>query len=224
MMKLTPLSRRDVASKSTTELTKEYIKEHPSIKNCLGMGLINYSALSRHIAKELHIERKMSMEAILIAARRFQIELGKDRVQMEQIKNLLARSEVELRNKIAVLIVDKSFDFEEINSIHQKIHNDHNPFYFLEGSNNYTIITTDKYLPLLEAKLRGKMLKKHQNLALIMFKSSKEIESQLGVIAYLSALFAENGVNIVEFLSCWTDTLFVIDTKDVPRALAFLRF
>ncbi len=210
--------------KSTTELTKEFIKEHPAIKSCLGMGLINYSALSRHIAKELGIEKKTSMEAILVAARRFQLELGKDRRQVEQIKNLLARSEVELRNKITVLIVEKSFDVEQINSIHQNIHKDHNPFYFLEGSDNYTIITTDKYLPLLEVKLRGKILKKHHNLALIMFKSAKEIESQLGVIAYLTSLFAENGVNIVEFLSCWTDTLFVINTKDVPKALAFLRF
>ena len=218
------LLRKEAAPKSTTELTKEYIKDHPSIKNCLRMGLVNYSALARHIAKELHIERKMSMEAILVAARRFQMELGKDRVQVEQIKNMLARSEVELRNKITVLIVEKSFDFEYINSIHQRIHTEHNPFYFLEGSDNYTIITAEKYLPLLEAKLKGKILKKHHNLALIMFKSAKEIESQLGVIAYLTSLFAENGVNIVEFLSCWTDTLFVIDTKDVPGALAFLRF
>src|SRR3989338_260778 len=218
------LLRKEAAPKSTTELTKEYIKDHPSIKNCLRMGLVNYSALARLIAKELHIERKMSMEAILVAARRFQMELGKDRVQVEQIKNMLARSEVELRNKITVLIVEKSFDFEYINSIHQRIHTEHNPFYFLEGSDNYTIITAEKYLPLLEAKLKGKILKKHHNLALIMFKSAKEIESQLGVIAYLTSLFAENGVNIVEFLSCWTDTLFVIDTKDVPGALAFLRF
>ena len=57
-----------------------------------------------------------------------------------------------------------------------------------------------------------------------MFKSAKEIESQLGVIAYLCGLFAENGVNIVEFLSCWTDTLFVINTKDVAKTLTFLRF
>ena len=218
------LLRKEAAPKSTTELTKEYIKDHPSIKNCLRMGLVNYYALARHIAKELHIERKMSMEAILVAARRFQMELGKDRVQVEQIKNMLARSEVELRNKITVLIVEKSFDFEYINSIHQRIHTEHNPFYFLEGSDNYTIITAEKYLPLLEAKLKGKILKKHHNLALIMFKSAKEIESQLGVIAYLCGLFAENGVNIVEFLSCWTDTLFVINTKDVAKTLTFLRF
>ena len=35
---------------------------------------------------------------------------------------------------------------------------------------------------------------------------------------------AENGVNILEFLSCWTDTLFIIDSKDVNKAITFLKF
>ncbi len=218
------MKHKEAAPKSTTELTKEYIKEHPSIKNCLGMGLINYSALSRHIALELRIEKKTSMEAILVAARRFQVELGKDRSQAEQIKNLLAQSEVELRNKIAVVIVEKSINLGPVGDFQKMVNQEHNLFYFLEGSDNYTLIVQDKYLALLESKLRGKIVKKHQNLALIMIKSAKEIETQLGVIAYLTSLFAENGVNIMEFLSCWTDTLFVIETKDVAKALMFLRF
>ena len=64
--------------KNTTEMTNEYINEHPHIKNCLKRGLINYSALARYIAKELDIEKKSSKEAILIASRRKQDSLKKE--------------------------------------------------------------------------------------------------------------------------------------------------
>ena len=58
--------------KNTTELTHEYVHEHPHIKHCLKQGLINYSSLARFIAKELDIEKKTSKEAILIAAGRLE--------------------------------------------------------------------------------------------------------------------------------------------------------
>ena len=43
---------------TTTELTEKYLSEHPSIKDCLKEGIINYSKLSRKIANELEIEKK----------------------------------------------------------------------------------------------------------------------------------------------------------------------
>ena len=60
---------------TTTELTEKYLSEHPSIKDCLKKGIINYSKLSRTIAKELNIEKKTSIEAILIACRRYEAKI-----------------------------------------------------------------------------------------------------------------------------------------------------
>ena len=64
--------------KSIAVLTREYIKTHPSIADCLGDGLINYSALARKISKELAIKKE---EAILIAARRYASEVQKKKKQ-----------------------------------------------------------------------------------------------------------------------------------------------
>jgi len=36
-----------------TKLSEKYINEHPSIKDCVRKGLINYSSLTRQIASEL---------------------------------------------------------------------------------------------------------------------------------------------------------------------------
>lgn len=210
--------------KTTTKLTQEYIKDHPFIKSCLKKGLLNYSALSRHIAKELNIEKKTSKEAILIAARRLHEMLKKEKTEEQKIKNLLSNSEVEIRNKITVLILDKNVPFDIIEQLQKSIKKESGIFYLLEGSDNYTLITQEKFSLTLEEKLKSKIIKKHFNLALIILKSSKEIEQMVGVLSYLTSLFSENGVNIVEFLSCWTDTLFIINSADIPKTISFLKF
>ena len=54
-----------------TKLTEHYISEHPSIKDALKKGLINYSKLTRQIAEDMDIELKKNFDAILIACRRY---------------------------------------------------------------------------------------------------------------------------------------------------------
>ena len=206
-------------SKTTSELTVEYIKNHPNIKSCLKSGLINYSSLSRLIAKDLKIEKKTSMEAILIAARRFQDKLSKEKVYEKKIKDLLRDSEIEIKNKIVVFIVNKTISPDSFQKIQKS-----GLLSVLEGSSSYTIITQEKNAAQLEKKLKNFIIKINNDLALVNIKSGKDIENIPGVIAYLTSLFAENGVNILEFLSSWTDTLFVIDKKDVNKAIEFLEF
>jgi hypothetical protein len=205
--------------KTTAELTIEYIKSHPNIKSCLKNGLINYSSLARQISKELKIEKKTSIEAILVAARRFQDKLSKEKVYEKKIKYLLRDSEIEIKNKIVVFIVNKTINPDSFQKIQKS-----GLLSVLEGSNSYTIITQEKNTSQLEKKLKGFIIKTNKDLALINIKSGKDIENIPGVIAYLTSLFAENGVNILEFLSSWTDTLFVIDKKDVNKVIEFLEF
>jgi aspartokinase len=49
---------------------------------------------------------------------------------------------------------------------------------------------------------------------MIVVHSPEELEVTPGVVAFLTTLLAEQGVNIVEFISCWTQTIIVIEKKD----------
>lgn len=209
---------------TTSEQTVEYIKEHPFIKHCLKRGLINYSALARMIAHELSIEKKTSNEAILVAARRFKEKLQKEQAHEGKIRAILTQSEIEIKNKIVVFILERNFTWETIQGIEKRVRSSAGTFYLLEGSDNYTLIIQERFSSDVTDRLRHKVIKTHKQLALINFKSPKTIENTHGVLAYLTSLFAENGVNVVEFLSCWTDTLFVIDADAVGKAIDFLQF
>jgi len=211
-------------NKSTAELTVEYIKEHPHIRNCLKKSLINYSSLARHIAKELEIEKKSSKEAILIAASRFSDNLKKETTDENQIKKLLEDSELEIKNKINVFIFNKHIDFNEMNNLQKTILNESGTFYLLGGSDNYTLITQDKYKKQIKEQFKNNLIKNSENLVLINLKTAETVEKIIGVVSYITSLFAENNINIIEILSCYRDNLFIIDEKDLSKALEFLKF
>lgn len=209
---------------SANELTIKYIKEHPDIRNCLRKGIINYSSLSRLIVKELQLEKKTTKQAILISARRFKDKLKKELSQEKNIKELLSKSETEMLTKINIYILEKGINLDMIDEIQKTIRKETGKFYILEGSDNYTVITQEKFSNLLEDKFKNRIIKHEGDLVLINIKSSKDVENQRGFISYLTSLFAENGINIREFLSCWTDTLFVISSEDLQKAISFLKF
>ena len=128
---------------TTTELTEKYLSEHPSILDCLKNGIINYSKLSRKIAKELDIEKKTSIEAILIACRRYEAKIKNEKIFENKILNILKESELEIKNKIIVCIVDKRKYIGKISELEKKIQKNSDTFYSIEGSKVFTIITSE---------------------------------------------------------------------------------
>ncbi len=218
----TSMKNEQKKEKTTTELTIQYIQEHPYIKSCLKKGLLNYSSLARLIAKELHIEKKTSKEAILIAARRFKEALKHEMINEEKIRNLLARSEIEMLTKINVFIVQKDMSAELLEKIEKRSRQNYRTFFITEGSSSYTLIMQEQDAAYWKEKIEEKIIAHHKKLALIMIKSTEDIEMTIGTVAFLTSLFAENGVNIIEFLSCWTDTIFIIQEEDTKKALDFL--
>ena len=76
----------------------------------------------------------------------------------------------------------------------------------------------------IEKIFKDRVIKITDNLAEVNLKSPKDLEQVPGVIAYLTSLLADKGINIIETMSTWTDTLFVLDEKDIGKAMEVLRF
>jgi aspartokinase len=63
---------------------------------------------------------------------------------------------------------------------------------------------------------------KHEDCTMIVVHSPEELEVTPGVVAFLATLLAEQNVNIIEFISCWTETIMVVDKKDSLKAYEVL--
>lgn len=206
-----------------TKLTEQYLASHPSIRDCLKKRVINYSKLARLIRKELN-DKKITMEAILIACRRAAAKMHKEKSEEDAILRVLNGSELEIKNKIVVVIIDKEIYTDNLADIEKKIRKKADTFYAIEGTNSFTLITTEKYLDDIKKLFEHDIIKVNKDLALIILKSPQTLEYTRGVMGYLSSLFSEHNVNIYETISCWTDTIFVVAETDVARVMEFLKF
>ena len=207
-----------------TKLTENYILEHPSVKDCLKNGLINYSSLSRQIASELKLDLKNNFDAILIACRRYQRKLKKEEVFEKNILKVLKQSKIEIKNKIIAVVLEKDIFFEHLINLEKEVKKKKDIFRIIEGISAITIITAEDFLDLIKKYFKNKIVLENKDLAEITIKSPRDIETTPGTYAYLCSLFGENNINIVETLSCWTDTIFLINENDVGKAIGLLKF
>ena len=56
----------------------------------------------------------------------------------------------------------------------------------------------------------------------ITVRSPEKITDTSGVVSYLSSNLAENSINVAETVSCYTDTIFIVDEKDMIAAYSLL--
>ena len=210
---------------SITKQTQKYIAEHPSIKDAMKKNVVNYSKLARLIVKDLKL-KKTNMEAVLIACRRYAEKLGKELsdIQEDKIIGVLRKSELEIKNKIVTVIINKKLYMENLLDIEKKIRKKAERFYVIEGTNVFTIIVGEKYLDELKEMFKRSILKITKDLAMITIQSAEDLEEIPGVVSYLYSLFADNGINIMETMSCWTDTIVVVAEEDVAKVMGFLKF
>jgi hypothetical protein len=97
-------------------------------------------------------------------------------------------------------------------------------FRLVESLSAVTIVTSEDFIDDVKKNFSGSILKENKGLVEVTLKTSKDIETIPGVMAQLYSMIAEAGINIVETMSCWTDTIFIFEEKDLAKVMDVLRF
>lgn len=204
-----------------TKAVEKHVSERPSIKDCLKMKLINYSALSRQIGSELGIS---NFDAILIACRRYAEKLKSEEVLEKRIIDILKKSRIGVKNRIVAVVIEKTIYYNSLLELEKEIRKKDETLHIMEGANAITLVTSSDYTDNIRKLFKGQIIKISKDLAEINVKSPRELENTPGVLSQMCSLFAERGINIVESMSCWTDTLFVINESDIAKVMDALKF
>lgn len=182
---------------TTAQDVRNYLRNKPYLLEALEKGIVNLSELSRQIQEELKTKNTTATKAAL---RRFAEELGRHKQKREEkVLQILKRSGFAVYDRKAVIITAKE----------------------IANQNGMKVDLPDKFVYLLDrADLpeRVNTLIKHDNCTMIVINSPEELEATVGVVAFLTTLLAEANVNIVEFVSCWTETIIVVEKKDSLKA------
>jgi len=199
---------------------REYIAGHPSITDALKMDIVNYSALARRICKELGIRRE---EAVLAACRRYPVEKLRGYSE-DAIRRMLKKSQVQTRTKVAAITVVEGVDvLQRLGDVVEELLDENKVCRLLQVSRGTVIIVDDTSVSRVTKKLRPEhIISVARGLVEIAVTSPETIEKTPGLLAFLSGALASQGINIVEEMSCYTDTIFILDRKDMTRAMEVL--
>ena len=177
---------------STAKVVNDYVKKHPVIMECLSQSLINLSSLSRKIMKEKNLK---NFDAVLIALRRIEIkEFSNESKIIEVLKN----SRLMVKTKRFVYVC------KSIDTIDDFIH-------LVKGSSGVTFVCDKKQD--IDAIIS------HENVVEINLISSPDIEEVPGVVSYIYSVLFNAGVNVIETFSSYTDTIIIINKKDLNRTV-----
>ena len=172
---------------------RNYLRNKPYLLEALEKNIVNLSELSRQIQRELETDNTSAIKAAL---RRFSEELQKHKQKREEkVLALLKCSNISVFDRKSVMITSKEVQTKDSMKVD------------LQGKYVYLVDKAD-----LSEQIST--LVRHEDCTMIVIHSPKELEATLGVVAFLTALLAEQNVNMIEFISCWTETIIVVEKRD----------
>ena len=190
-------------TKSVSQLVRDTIQTRPSLLDALNMKIVNFSALARILQAELG---EGSLEAVKAAIIRVADEISTDRsLREEAVRGILKTSRVRLQDKIGVVISPIRLDIPHIVTAH----------------------LTDQYVYIVDQTIIKDPLPNQvqfqKNLVALILLSPEVVEETPGFVAFVTQLLASRNINIVEFISCSTNTIIILDGTQALQAFSLLQ-
>ncbi|MBI4177709.1 MAG: hypothetical protein HY516_05095 [Candidatus Aenigmarchaeota archaeon] len=193
---------KNVTNRTLHSRVRAYIGSHPFVSNVIAAGIVNYSALARRIQKEIGGNVETIKVALLREGASAVKFTGYDE---EKVRSLLKNSRMSLQDNTAVVISEDKLNIPRLISIEIT-------------ANNIYIVDQTK-LEVGETK----RIRIVRDLVALVINSPERLEKTPGVIAFLAQYFASQNINIRELISCYTDTVIVLDRKDASKAFELFR-
>jgi aspartokinase len=219
---------RDVKQEgvSIAEAARLIVSGKPSIIDGMRQGVINFSSLADMIkdqVMEMVDKKSVNVDSIKMALMRYAEELkSKKKLLERQIAEVAASSILELKNDVAVLTISQKGFIIRLDQILKSL----NSFRFLQltqGTETFTVVTDlQSKEKIVEVVGESNIVLGIDDQSAIVIISPKQIIEVPGVIAYITDLLSNNGINITQIISCYTDTMLIVDRKDALKAYQIL--
>lgn len=204
-----------------SEAVRKILARYPYLEEYMALNMINNRALARAIYRDVRREcGEVKFQSVVTAVRRFPI--AKARGEKNKILRILSDSEVNLRYDIGVATVMLDSEVpKKLEELRREIGEE--AYMLIQGIQTLTIVAEEKLLSLFEKIFKEKLAEVKRGLASIVVMSPKEIVGTPGVIAHLASILALEKINVVEMMSSYTETSFIVEEGDALRAIEVIR-
>ncbi len=212
---------------STAEAVRIVISENLPYFECLADEVVNYTWLAEKIAddvKKITGKSKVNIDAVKAALIRFQQELKKEKRELyNKVYTIIAKSTLELQNDITIITVRKEAIEKALSKILTTA-SEARFFNLTQGKKIFNILISSEDEEKITSVLDSSdLVDRVDGQSAILIISPYEIMNTPGVIEYITRLMYVNGINITQIISCYTDTLLIISSKQVVKAFEVLQ-
>ncbi|MFZ0699838.1 MAG: ACT domain-containing protein [Thermoplasmata archaeon] len=205
------------SDRTTARAVREWIDARPAVTDALRLGIANHSAIARKIGEEIGTQH---MEAIVAACRRY--PLGPDHESREKtVRRVLSKSRIETRSKVATITVVQGVDvLRRLGDVVEEILDENSICRLIQVSRGTVIVIDEDSIPRFTRKLReSQIISVRRGLVELAVTSPESIEETPGLLARLTSVLSTRSINIVQAMSCYTDTIFVLERDDMSEAI-----
>ena len=211
---------------SVAEAVRRIVNNSPCVMECLKMDIINYTALASRIQNDVSRAlggRKVKLETIKMALIRCSEDLRREEEKLDKsILSVIANTVLELKNDVALITVRHDGLVGKLDELIRRI----TSLRFLQltqGAETFTIAIDQRACDdVFNLIGKSNVVTVFHNQSAIILMSPKEIITTPGVISYITSTLLRNGVNITQIISCYVDTILIVDRVDAIRAYEVL--
>ncbi|MFX0096231.1 MAG: hypothetical protein ACFE7E_00555 [Candidatus Hodarchaeota archaeon] len=191
-------------TKSIAQRVREILTQRPFLISALREDIINYTALARSLQKEMGNGSVDAIKATIMREKGGIVK--KNGLREREILKLLKNTKIQLHDKIAVIYSGRRLSV---------------PYIIDADFSSHHVYIVD------QTKVK---LKKEDDatiscglVALILTGLHDDWLQIPGVIAFITQLFASQNINIREIISCYTDTIIILNPQDALKAFSLIQ-
>lgn len=207
---------QNISNRTISQYVREYIQSQAFVYEGLKKGIINYSKLAEIIAKEYNLDNTAAIKMSII---RFSKTIQEEEAEEDQtvIWNVLSKAKVSIKGDVSIIVVYPDVEaFKRVNKIETLVDmNLRETLYIIREHTSIVIIIERPKLEEALELLKGlNITRVKENATALVVISPEDIVSTSGVLNVIVTEFAKNKVNIEEIISCYRDTIIIVDEKD----------
>jgi aspartokinase len=208
---------------SISRIVQDLIDKDISIQHALEKGYGNYSAIARILKPmvEEMLGKKVKLESVITAVKRARVTY-KPAYHLD-VTSVIADSTINLRTDVAKISIEKTK--RNMDTVRKMLTGFSQDEYvqIVEGMRTLTLIFDQKLIERIKSNFSlENVLGEKNNLVAIIITSPQKIVETPGCITSFYNALSRLHINIEETLSCSTETIMVLQLKDVGKALAAL--
>lgn len=210
---------------SISRAVREALTVRPCVVEALKMNIVNYSALARFLIDD--VEKRVGTKVNLASVKMAIVRLARyEAAQKESLEKSLIQvigaSSLTFVDDIVVMTLWEKGAYKMMSKLFEKAEKARF-FQITQGVGHMTFIADNNVYEELRQEIPSNFIEAViENQTAIVMTSPREILETPGVVSYVTSMLSSKGINITQFISCHTDSIFVVNKQDAIQVYMIL--